>query len=438
VGASFGAETPSSEHLPGDMDQAYEGYNWPAADEADLPAYNIAMERFNRFCAETHTTPDFFFEKDQALPRRRTSYSFTAFCPNIETLADHLEDVYDNSDQIAYLTWQHEKCPSTGTNHLQGFIKLKGRHQMNFVKQQILKLQDAPVPVGMYLFFHNDDKKAIKYVFKPFSRVDGGYHADLGEYTDRDESLTRTNQAKRSKQAEQKIEIVTKLSQEVDKNEGNILVLMEYPDFLSSFQTLWDTSRAMRAVSKKKERMEKAKKMELRTWQTVLKDELEQDPDDRKVIVYRDSKGGAGKSTFIKYMTDMYPDDTIFMENVKANDAKHVIAKHEHPRNILINLTRTVNDRVGYQVYESIKDGEFTSGKYDSKNIKIDSPTMVFFTNEHLDYTAMSKDRWDIRELIPNPVTKDWDVRRYKGTDDHRLLQELANNEPLAKRQRIE
>lgn len=411
-------------------------YQWPAADEETLPAYELAMQRFDSFCRETNASPDWFFEKgSEHLPRRRTAYSFTAFATDIELLADHLEEMFEqNGEQyIQYLTWQHERAPTTGTNHLQGFIKCKGRHQMNFVKNTILKLQDAPVPVSMYLFFHRDDQKAIKYAMKPFSRVNGGYHGDLGKYQDRDSSYDETMKRKLSEKGLMKIEIVTKLQQEIDPDEGHALVLIEYPDFLSSFTQLWEASRAMRRREKKHERKAKAEKMQLRVWQTCLRDELESTTDDRKIIVYVDKKGGAGKSTLIKYMTDMHPDDHIYGENVKANDFKHVISKHPHPRTILINLTRTVNDHVGYQVYEAVKDGQFTSGKYDSRNVKIDSPNMVFFTNEHLDYTAMSEDRWDIRELIPNPVTKDWDVRRYKGPKDPRL-----DIEPPMKRQRLD
>lgn len=403
--------------------EACDAYNWPGYDEDSLQAYNLALERFNQFCKETHTTPDYFFEKHEKLPRRRTSYSFTAFASDIEALADHLEGIYEaqsipNSQQcIQYLTWQEERCPSTGTHHLQGFIKLVGRHQMTYVKDSILKLKDAPVPVSMYMFFHKDDQKAIKYVMKPFSRVSGGNHGDCGQYKDRDDTFKSAIQERASKQSQARIEIVTKLSQELSKDEGNILVLMEYPDFLPSFQSLWDTSRAMRRIAAQKERTEAAKQMTLRPWQQNLYEEIQTLDDDRKIIVYADVDGGAGKTTFIRYMTDMHPNDAVYMENVKANDAKHTISKHEHPKYVLINLTRTVNDKVGYQVYESIKDGQFTSGKYDSRNVRIKSPVMVFFTNEHLDYDAMSRDRWDVRELVHNPILNEYNVTTYKTID---------------------
>ena len=189
----------------------------------------------------------------------------------------------------------------------------------------------------------------------------------------------------------------------------------------------------MRRVAQGKDLRDKAEGMELRTWQRVLYQELQDNPeDDRKVIVYVDKQGGAGKSTFIKFMTDKHPHDSLFLENEKAANIKYIVAKHEHPKYIMVNLTRTVAEKVGYQVFESVKDGQFTSGKYDSRNVRIKAPTMIFFTNTHLDYDAMSRDRWDVRELIHNPILKEWETRRYKNVQDPRI------DPPPRKRQRTE
>ena len=55
------------------------------------------------------------------------------------------------------------------------------------------------------------------------------------------------------------------------------------------------------------------------------------------------------------------------------------------------------DDGVNYELLEKIKNGRIVASKWDSKELKFNTPnTVVVFSNEKPDVTELSKDRWKI------------------------------------------
>jgi hypothetical protein len=110
--------------------------------------------------------------------------------------------------------------------------------------------------------------------------------------------------------------------------------------------------------------------------------------------------GNWGKSVLTKYFLDSHNLSCLPVAS-KSNDAFFQIAKHveehgEGPDIVIYDIPRCMNDYISYQSIEKIKDGCFSSGKYESCCVRINSPHIICFSNETPDRKALSKDRWNI------------------------------------------
>lgn len=133
---------------------------------------------------------------------------------------------------------------------------------------------------------------------------------------------------------------------------------------------------------------------ELRPWQQTLLDELKTTPNDRTIIWYYDQKGGMGKTQFAKYLALKLNANVI--SNGKSADIAYTC--DENMQICICNFSREIEGRVNYGSLEAIKDGMIFSPKYESKMLYIDSPHVVIFANFLPKFSALSHDRWVIRD----------------------------------------
>lgn len=141
----------------------------------------------------------------------------------------------------------------------------------------------------------------------------------------------------------------------------------------------------------------------LKKWQLKIEEDLKKKPHNRTINWIVDKIGGQGKTTFCKYLCNKYK-ETCFYLSGKSGDMKHVIATAKtKPKIILIDYTRSQETYVSYEGMESIKNGIFMSGKYESTQVIYNTPHMYVFSNFDPDETQLSKDRWNILELDENP-----------------------------------
>jgi len=133
-------------------------------------------------------------------------------------------------------------------------------------------------------------------------------------------------------------------------------------------------------------------------WQHEILNMIKGEPDDRKIYWYWEDTGGAGKSCFSKYLVVKH--NAVILSG-KGNDCKYGIVKwHEsmgtYPELIIYDVPRCNIDYVNYEALESIKNGLFFSGKYESTQVVMNSPHLIIFANEPPDKSKMSADRWHI------------------------------------------
>jgi hypothetical protein len=149
-----------------------------------------------------------------------------------------------------------------------------------------------------------------------------------------------------------------------------------------------------------------------RDWQKKLRAELDEKPDDRKIIWYYDEVGKSGKSYLSKHMgkyQKAFVCTTTKIYHAATGLANHV-NRHGDPSIVLINFTRETNPTGIYNCLESMKDGMVFVQKYQSDMMYFESPHVIIFANFAPDVSKMSSDRWDIRTVVGDKVTSSLDT----------------------------
>lgn len=137
----------------------------------------------------------------------------------------------------------------------------------------------------------------------------------------------------------------------------------------------------------------------LRPWQVLVMEELRQKPSDRKILWLYEEEGNIGKTALAKYICKNMK--ALYL-NGKGSDAKYAVASYVKTKKldvVVFGYPRSAAEYVSYGCIEEIKDGIFFNSKYESGMVMYDSPHVVVFSNMPPDYTKMSQDRWDVRNI---------------------------------------
>ncbi len=138
-------------------------------------------------------------------------------------------------------------------------------------------------------------------------------------------------------------------------------------------------------------------------WQQKIVDIIKGPVDDRAIHWFHDEKGGAGKSTFAKYM--YFHHQILTLTFGDAKDLLYVVSQQEGLDAYMFDLSRTKGGKSSmsdiYQSMESIKNGYFTSTKYETKTCCFNKPHVIIFSNHLPNMKALSADRWKIHKIEP-------------------------------------
>lgn len=119
----------------------------------------------------------------------------------------------------------------------------------------------------------------------------------------------------------------------------------------------------------------------------------------RSLLWFVDEKSEWGKTALMKYLFDNY--DDIVVTGGNESDMLHCVAtqsENSFPRVIMCNLTYGKN-KVSYNGLESLLDGIFFSGKYESGFVRFPCCQVVVFANFRPDVTKMGSNRFKIIDL---------------------------------------
>lgn len=139
----------------------------------------------------------------------------------------------------------------------------------------------------------------------------------------------------------------------------------------------------------------------LRPWQQNIADMIQREPDKRKIHWFYDADGGAGKSTFAKYMYFHHKILTLTFGDAK--DLLNLVFKQQGLPTYMFDLSRTKGGKSSmsdiYQALESVKNGYFINTKYETGVACYKIPHVIVFSNHAPLLSALSHDRWVIHRM---------------------------------------
>lgn len=130
-------------------------------------------------------------------------------------------------------------------------------------------------------------------------------------------------------------------------------------------------------------------------WQRALANRVEQAPDDRKIIWVWDEKGATGKTAMCRWLAVR---EGACLLGGDTKDGLYVAGEQE-ARTYIFSFPRTNETGVKYDMIESIKDGIYTSTKYEGKMVVRGCPHVICFANYPPYKRALSEDRWEIYHI---------------------------------------
>nr|WAE42279.1 MAG: replication associated protein [Cressdnaviricota sp.] len=167
--------------------------------------------------------------------------------------------------------------------------------------------------------------------------------------------------------------------------------------------------RWKRGFSETKEKKGPRDRMEGKTWhpwQLECVELLKQEPDDRTIHWYYDPIGGCGKTCFSQSLA--LKGDTLVVNGKQADVmfglAQWVKAHKNGPRVVIWVAPRDHQDWINYGAIETIKDGLFFSGKYESGMVIYDPPHLLVFCNIKPAPGKLSEGRIVLHELSSMPA----------------------------------
>ena len=140
--------------------------------------------------------------------------------------------------------------------------------------------------------------------------------------------------------------------------------------------------------------------IELKPWQRYIDRIIRQDSDDRTIRWFWEPLGGAGKTTFQKWL--FLNREGVMVICGKATDMKNAVIEYEEkhselPKIVLVNIPRCQDtDHISWQGIEEIKDMFFFSPKYHGGQICGKPPHVLLFSNQEPPMHKLSPDRWQV------------------------------------------
>lgn len=285
-----------------------------------------------------------------------------------------------------YITFGFEIAPSTGTPHLQGYV------EFNKAISGI----------------------ACKKRLDPTSGKKSTVHL-LGCNASREENIAyaQKTETKDSNQPQPFIELCFK-----DRNPGKRTDWVQIRELIKEKPSFYEVAemypehairypngiKSLIAANEEKNQLDSFKSQfpddaRLYTWQRILKNRLYGKADDRKIIWFFDENGNQGKTWISKHIVANM--EAARFTNASSKDIAHA---YKGEKIVIMDFSRSNEERINYSILENLKDGMIFSPKYDSRSKYFSSPWVIVMANFMPNTSACSKDRWEIHTLSDDPI----------------------------------
>lgn len=275
---------------------------------------------------------------------------------------------------VRYMVYQKEKGAS-GTIHIQGYIELNKPQRGSSLRKWLGK--------QAYLEVARTDREfCYNYCTKEDTRLEGPI--TYGHWIDSKGDSIGLMKAK---------ELIEKGATVDD-------ILKEDPEVYARYKGVLKKTRTLHMFEKFKSTFIIP---DLRQWQNELLARLDQEPDSRTVFWIYGSRGGEGKSTFLKYLLVKYG---AYLVNGGRNE--DIAYGYDFQNIVCLDFPRCVGAR--YDIIEHFKDGILFNQKYESHPMYFAPPHVVVASNVLPDYDSISRDRIVLINLDDPIFIEDYEI----------------------------
>lgn len=270
---------------------------------------------------------------------------------------------------IQYAVYQHERAPTTGQDHWQGFVIFTTPMRFNAVKAAIGSDAVHVEPA------RGSSEQCRAYCTKEETRVEGCHPIELGE-------LPSSGGQRHD---------LEEYIQAVKAGVPWAQLLVDHATVTSS-KLKW--AREIFELHKPPLQFVPP---EWRPWQTALLEWLEHSSDHTPVRWYYDLAGGAGKTTIARYLLSLGKTD--YYRGGKTADLLYRCSMKPIQ---IVDLCREKQDFFRYDLLEQLYDGIVQSDKYECRCLQWPQdqyPKVLVFSNWLPEPTALSKYKIEVLTL---------------------------------------
>lgn len=285
-----------------------------------------------------------------------------------------------NRDKINFFAGQEEICPSTGNKHWQCTAQAEKR--CGYKKFEIaigLPRKEPKKPAFHCQKVWSTITKSAEYCLKEESRAPDGLRITFGEITS-----------------------AKSIWDYVKKDILKGCKLDELKDHYAELCVKY-ASGLTALYSAVKPRPKKAAPENWHPWQQEIID-LTAEPcnGDRTIHWYWEPNGNVGKSRLALWLHDHR--NAFLCNNAKSADIAY--AWDDNPIAVF-DFARTTEEKINWGILEQISNEYLFSSKYQSGGKRFARPHIICFANYPPNFNAMSKDRWNVVNILEPSLMSD-------------------------------
>lgn len=269
------------------------------------------------------------------------------------------------TEQIQYIIYGHEICPTSGREHWQGYCELKNAFSLTFVKNLF---NDNTIHIEER---RGTQKQAIDYCKKDGKWTEYGIPKKQGKRSDLE------------------IDEIGKQETLLDVYEG--MGFDKAIRYHAGVEKIYNLARNEYLLEQAREEITS---MELYPWQKDCITDILSQPR-RKISWYWEATGGVGKSHLVTYLKLVH--GGLVLTSTSYKDCTYLYNNEEL---VIFDLPRS-EYTPNYVTIEAFANYLLTSTKY-TPCTKVSRARVVVFSNSPPDMSALSNDRWNIHQ-IKNP-----------------------------------
>nr|QKV51283.1 putative replication associated protein [Crucivirus sp.] len=284
-----------------------------------------------------------------------------------------LDDIqwYDDPN-IGFIAYGLETCPTTLKLHHQGFLQLRTKKTLGWIKNNLHASVRFAIMKGNF-------KQNVDYCSKESRFTKRGEWTGQGQRTDLKDAI--------KKMVDQTFDI---------EDEENASLMIKYNKGMLYFQNHLTEKRCKLASKEHFDKTFNVLNINQQFWKSILFYQNR-----RQILWIVDLTGNLGKSFFSTYM--YFYENAFEAENCAGKDLAYAYKGEPYA---IFDFERCNEDVINYGALEKLKNGKIFSSKYESTSKRFVPPSVCAMSNFKPNIKMFSIDRWMILTYVDGNLIK--------------------------------